>query len=107
MKKLYDYLHGKEIRVMSFETATITDVDLFDNIHIEYETEDGGSGSWELRSDTVTEFLDAPFGDVPTKLSEDVYVLAQTGYSDSKGVCVMTYNSATDELKEQYLSSVE
>lgn len=105
MKNLLNFLIGKEVFVG--EVAYVTDVFLGDEITITYEGSDGcGSGDFSLKADTVTEFLGSPFGDVPSKLGNDIYVLAQTGYSTGKGVSVMFYDSATDTISESFLAQI-
>ena len=72
-------------------------------IAVTYEGDDGeASGTYDLNSSLVTEFLGSPFFDVPNKVSNGI-VLAQTGYRTGKGVCIAVYETATDTITEQYL----
>ena len=103
MNSLEKYLIGKEVSIGE-EKAGIISVSLTGHdILVRYETDDGGSGSWELRPDTVTEFLDDPYGDIPSMTADGLFVIAQTGYSSS-GVVIAVYDKLTDTVSEGHYS---
>jgi hypothetical protein len=110
-KEIKEYLVGKTINI-SFGgfivDGNIIEANVLDNkVYIDIRQDDGLEDyDIELESYHITEYLMDTFKDVENKTDSGDLILAQTGYSDSKGVVVSYFDKKENCIKEDLYSNL-